>query len=94
MTSFDAPTPPRAPGGSPPVIVVMGVSGCGKSTVATLLAQALGLPYLEAAEILGVTRNTIAGHVKSIYAKLEVSSRGEAVYEALSQGIVSLDSKD
>ena len=51
MTSFDAPTPPRAPGGSPPVIVVMGVSGCGKSTVATMLAQALGLPYLEADEL-------------------------------------------
>ena len=60
--------------------------------VLTLMVK--GLPYLEAAEILGVTRNTVAGHVKSIYAKLEVSSRGEAVYEALSQGIVTLDSKD
>jgi gluconokinase len=28
-------------------IVVMGVSGCGKSTVGQLLATALGLPYLE-----------------------------------------------
>lgn len=60
--------------------------------VLTLMVK--GLPYLEAAGILGVTRNTVAGHVKSIYAKLEVSSRGEAVYEALSQGIVTLDSKD
>jgi DNA-binding NarL/FixJ family response regulator len=60
--------------------------------VLTLMVK--GLPYLEAAEILGVTRNTVAGHVKSIYAKLEVSSRGEAVYEALSQGIVTLKSKD
>jgi DNA-binding NarL/FixJ family response regulator len=60
--------------------------------VLTLMVK--GLPYLEAAEILGVTRNTVAGHVKSIYAKLEVSSRGEAVYEALSQGIVTLESKD
>ena len=53
-----------------------------------------GLPYQEAADSLGVTRNTVAGHVKSIYRKLEVSSRGEAVYEALSQGIVKLDRKD
>jgi len=60
--------------------------------VLTLMVK--GLPYLEAAGILGVTRNTVAGHVKSIYAKLEVSSRGEAVYEALSQGIVTLDSAD
>jgi gluconokinase len=32
----------------PPVIVVMGVSGSGKSTVGTLLAERLGLPYAEA----------------------------------------------
>lgn len=30
------------------VIVVMGVTGCGKTTVGTLLAQRLGVPYLEA----------------------------------------------
>lgn len=28
-------------------IVVMGVSGCGKSTVGLMLAQALGVPYIE-----------------------------------------------
>ena len=50
-----------------------------------------GLPYGEAAKVLGVTRNTVAGYVKSIYSKLEVNSRGEAVYEALSQGIVDFD---
>ncbi|MDZ7856525.1 gluconokinase [Sphaerotilus sp.] len=30
-----------------PVIVVMGVSGCGKSTFGLALAQALGVPYIE-----------------------------------------------
>ena len=30
-----------------PQVIVMGVSGCGKSTVGNLLAQALGLPFLE-----------------------------------------------
>ena len=30
-----------------PVVVVMGVSGCGKSTVGASLAAALGLPYIE-----------------------------------------------
>ncbi|MFZ4289714.1 gluconokinase [Variovorax sp. HJSM1_2] len=30
-----------------PILVVMGVSGCGKSTVGAALAQALDLPYLE-----------------------------------------------
>ncbi len=31
----------------PPVIVVMGVSGCGKSTVGQMLANALAAPYIE-----------------------------------------------
>ena len=31
----------------PPVLVVMGVSGSGKSTVAALLAQDLGLPFAD-----------------------------------------------
>ena len=33
-----------------PVVVVMGVSGSGKSTVGLLLAQRLGVPYAEADE--------------------------------------------
>lgn len=33
---------------SPPVVVVMGVSGSGKSTVGGLLAERMGVPYAEA----------------------------------------------
>jgi gluconokinase len=33
---------------TPPVVVVMGVSGSGKSTVGGLLAERLGVPYAEA----------------------------------------------
>ena len=32
---------------APPVLVVMGVSGCGKSTVGARLAEALGLEFVE-----------------------------------------------
>jgi DNA-binding CsgD family transcriptional regulator len=53
-----------------------------------------GLPYQEAAEALGLSRNTVAGYVKKIYRKFEVSSRGEAVFQALRRGIVKIDPKD
>lgn len=35
----------------PPVVVVMGVSGCGKSTVGTLLAAELGVPFADADDL-------------------------------------------
>jgi DNA-binding NarL/FixJ family response regulator len=53
-----------------------------------------GLLYQEVAEALAISRNTVASHVKSIYRKLEVGSRGEAVFEALSRGIVKVDPGD
>lgn len=34
-----------------PHVVVMGVSGCGKTTVGRLLAQHLGVPYIEGDEL-------------------------------------------
>ncbi|MBK7950013.1 MAG: response regulator transcription factor [Deltaproteobacteria bacterium] len=36
----------------------------------------------EIANLLGISHHTVASHIKNIYKKLEVSSRGEAVYEA------------
>lgn len=33
--------------GAPPRVVVMGVSGCGKSTVGALLAARLGVPFID-----------------------------------------------
>lgn len=44
--AFTPPPPPPIPH-PPPVVVVMGVSGCGKSTVGALLAAALDVPFVE-----------------------------------------------
>jgi len=49
---------------------------------------AKGLSYARMAETLGMSANTITSHIKQIYRKLEVSSRGEAVFEALHLGLV------
>lgn len=48
-----------------------------------------GLSYREAAEILGLSTHTVRDHVKSIYRKLSVHSRAEAVFEARQLGIIS-----
>jgi DNA-binding NarL/FixJ family response regulator len=50
-----------------------------------------GFSYAEIANLLGVSAHTVTTHVRGIYKKLEVHSRGEAVYEALALGLVKLD---
>lgn len=47
---------------------------------------ARGLSYKEAASAMGIAPLTINNYVKSIYSKLAVHSRSEAVYEALKTG--------
>lgn len=36
---------------SPPLVVVMGVAGCGKTTVGTALATSLGVPFVDADDL-------------------------------------------
>lgn len=55
--------------------------------VLSLVAK--GYAYQEIGEALQVSVNTVGSHVKQIYRKLAVSSRGEAVYEAVQQGLIS-----
>ncbi len=49
-----------------------------------------GYTYHEVASMLGMSRNTITSHIKNIYRKLEVHSRGEAVFEAMQFGLMDM----
>ena len=51
---------------------------------------ARGLSYKEAAEIMNLSPLSIGNYVKTIYSKLAVHSRSEAVYEALKTGQLKL----
>lgn len=51
---------------------------------------AKGLTYAEVAEHLGVSRQTVPVHIKSIYRKLQVGNRSEAVFEASRLGLIWL----
>ncbi len=55
-----------------------------------LEALARGLSYREAADKLGITRGTVAHHVKNLYPKLAASSRSEAVFNAVQEGLITL----
>ena len=50
-----------------------------------------GFSYAETARLLELSTHTVATHVRRIYGKLAVHSRGEAVYEALATGLVKMD---
>ena len=49
---------------------------------------AKGLTLAEIATQFGLTRNTVAAHIKNVYRKLNVSSRAEAALEAARRGLV------
>ncbi len=77
------PTPARAPSSSVPQLTERELS------VLRLFAQ--GGTYAETAISLGVSVNTLRTHVRSIYAKLLVESRTEAVLYALQLGLLGKD---
>lgn len=49
---------------------------------------ARGYSYAEIAEREGISKHTVQMHIKNLYGKLAVHSRGEAVYEASRLGLV------
>ena len=57
-----------------------------ESEVLSLIAK--GFSFAEIARLLTISTHTVTTHVKKIYQKLAVHSRGEAVYEASKLGLV------
>ena len=53
-----------------------------------------GASNREAAAVLGVSAKTIEAHLSSVYSKLRVRSRTEAVVSAVRDGIISVDGPD
>jgi DNA-binding CsgD family transcriptional regulator len=49
---------------------------------------AKGFSYTETSKICGIASATVHSHLKSIYRKLEVHSKTEAVYEARRRSLI------
>lgn len=58
--------------------------------VQLLQLLAKGLSYKESAVMMGISPNTVADHIKRIYRKMGVNSKGEAVFEAVASGVIKL----
>ncbi len=57
-----------------------------ESEILQLLAK--GIPFADIGSILSISPHTVTAHIKKIYRKLQVHSRGEAVYEAKCLGLL------
>ena len=74
----------------PPPGPVLNTAKLTPREIDILWGIAKGFSYAEIADRLGMSRQTVPGHIKSIYRKLEVHTRGEAVFEAVQQGLIKL----
>ena len=85
--------PPAASGADAPAAVVGANPGPALSEREHEVLRYIvkGFTYAEIARIAGLSAHTVATYVRRVYGKLEVHSRGEAVYEALSSGLVKVD---
>jgi len=59
-----------------------------KRETEVLKLAAKGFTYAEMAALLELSVHTVSTHVRRIYSKFEVNSRGEAIYEASRQGLL------
>ena len=77
-TTAAAPAPPPAAEASP----------LTERETELLRLTAKGLSFETIGELMGISPHTVVAHVKKIYRKLAVHSRGEAVYEANQLGLL------
>jgi DNA-binding NarL/FixJ family response regulator len=78
-----------------PVLARAGTPMDGESDVSLserereiLLLASKGYNYPEMGKLMGISPHTVTSHVKKIYRKLAVHSRGEAVFEAHRMGLI------
>lgn len=73
---------------SPATPITRELSPLSERETEILRLVAKGLSFETVGELLGISSHTVVAHVKKIYRKLAVHSRGEAVYEAGQMGLL------
>lgn len=67
------------------------VQGLSEREREVFVLIAKGLSRKEVAELLGLSCNTIATHVRNVYRKLDISTRAEAALEACRLGLINTE---
>jgi DNA-binding NarL/FixJ family response regulator len=87
-----APPRPAAPVPAPIAAAVRNAGGSSppltERETELLRLTAKGLSFDTISELMGISPHTVVAHVRKIYRKLAVHSRGEAVYEATQLGLL------
>ncbi len=87
LTRFRSPAPPaRAPAASSERVATESPLSPRETEILQLVAK--GFAFDTVGEVMGISPHTVVTHVKKIYRKLAVHSRGEAVYEAAQMGLL------
>lgn len=73
---------------TPPMAAPAALSPLTERETEILRLVAKSLSFDTVGELLGISPHTVVTHVKKIYSKLAVHSRGEAVYEAGQMGLL------
>ena len=87
LARFRLPVPPPAAAKQPPVQSVVATPLTDRE-IDILRLVAKGLSFNEVGDSLDISPHTVVTHVKKIYRKLAVHSRGEAVFEAGQMGLL------
>lgn len=77
-----------APNASAAAPAAEGPSPLTERETELLRLTAKGLSFETIGQLMGISPHTVVAHVKKIYRKLAVHSRGEAVYEASQMGLL------
>lgn len=78
----------RTPAPAPNAAVAAAAVGLTPREAEVLSLIAKGFAFAEVARLLEMSPHTVTAHVKKVYQKLAVHSRGEAVYEATRMGLL------
>jgi DNA-binding NarL/FixJ family response regulator len=87
LARFRLALPPPRPG-LPPPLPSPAASPLTERETELLRLTAKGLSFDTISDLMGISPHTVVAHVRKIYRKLAVHSRGEAVYEATQLGLL------